>query len=205
MDRNANCAGLIGNRPGNGLANPPGGVGRKLVSAAIFVLVDRPHQARVPLLNEVQEAHPPIAVFLGDRDHQPQVSARELPLDLLVVLILAAHDLAALAQAFGRLLGQDHQVAEFAAQIRPLVARGRIVEHVPQPAADFVHPGQRVFHLPHHRLHAPRAQAQLFDQREHLAPAADEPLSRGGCARRGDVRLFNNLAKVAAVLRLPSD
>ena len=36
-------------------------------------LVDRPHQAEVALLNQVEERQSPIAVALGDRDDQPQV------------------------------------------------------------------------------------------------------------------------------------
>ena len=56
VHRNANRAALIGHGPGDRLANPPRGVGAELEAAAILELVDRPHQAGVAFLNQVQEA-----------------------------------------------------------------------------------------------------------------------------------------------------
>ena len=49
VDRHADRAALVGDGPGDGLANPPGGIGRELVAAGVLELVDRPHQARVAL------------------------------------------------------------------------------------------------------------------------------------------------------------
>ena len=37
-------------------------------------LIDRSHQARVPFLDQVQEAEATVAVFLGDRNDQSQVA-----------------------------------------------------------------------------------------------------------------------------------
>src|SRR5918994_1713294 len=45
----------VGDRAGDRLTNPPGRVGRELVAAAIFELIDRLHQADVAFLDEVQE------------------------------------------------------------------------------------------------------------------------------------------------------
>ena len=90
VDRNANRAGLIGDGPSDRLPNPPGGIGRKLVAAAIFVFIDRPHQARISFLDQVQEAQAAVAIFLGDRHDQPQIAAGKLPLDLLEILELPA-------------------------------------------------------------------------------------------------------------------
>ena len=66
---------MIGDRAGDRLANPPRRVGAELIAAAIFVLIDRAHQAGVSFLDDVQESQAAIAVFLGDRDDQAQVSA----------------------------------------------------------------------------------------------------------------------------------
>ena len=82
VDRDADRAGLVGDRPRDRLANPPRGVRGELEAAAVLVLVDGPHQARVAFLDEVQEAQAAVAVLLGDRDHQPQVAAGELALDV---------------------------------------------------------------------------------------------------------------------------
>ena len=75
VHRNANRAGLVGNRTGDRLANPPRGIRAELVAAAVFVLVNRAHQAGVPFLNQVEERQAAVAIFFGDADHQPQVAA----------------------------------------------------------------------------------------------------------------------------------
>ena len=56
VDRDADRAALVGDRAGDGLANPPGGVGAELEAAAVLELIDRPHQPRVALLDQVEEA-----------------------------------------------------------------------------------------------------------------------------------------------------
>ena len=56
--------------------------------AGVFELIDGPHQARVPLLDQVQEAHSTVAVVLGDRDDQAEVvGAQLLPGGLVLSLM----------------------------------------------------------------------------------------------------------------------
>ena len=55
MHRDADGARLVGDRAGDGLADPPRGVGRELVAAAVFELVHRLHQADVAFLDQVEE------------------------------------------------------------------------------------------------------------------------------------------------------
>ena len=55
---------------------------RELEAAAVLVLVDRPHQAGVAFLDQVEEAQAAVAVLLGDRDHEPQVAAGKFALDV---------------------------------------------------------------------------------------------------------------------------
>ena len=112
VDRDADRAALVGHGPGDRLANPPGGVGAELEAAAILELVDRPHQAGVALLDQVQEAQAAVAVLLGDRDHQPQVAFRQAALGLLVLgvdLLEVGHPV---PQAGGRFLRGAQDVAE---------------------------------------------------------------------------------------------
>ncbi len=85
VHRDADRAALVGHGAGDRLANPPGGVGAELEPAAIFELIDRPHQARVPLLDQVQEAQAAVAVLLGDRNHQAQVAFGQSALGFLVL------------------------------------------------------------------------------------------------------------------------
>jgi hypothetical protein len=73
VHRDADGARLVGDRAGDGLADPPGGVGRELVAAAVFELVHRLHQADVAFLDQVEELQAAVGVLLGDRDHQAQV------------------------------------------------------------------------------------------------------------------------------------
>ena len=93
VHRDADRPGLVGDGPGDRLADPPGGVGAELVAAAVLVLVDGPHQAGVPLLDQVEEGEAAVAVLLGDRDDQPEVAAGELALGLLVLAEPGVHQL----------------------------------------------------------------------------------------------------------------
>ena len=65
VHRDADRAGLVGDRAGDRLADPPRGVRGELVAAAVLVLVDRPHQAGVAFLDEVQELRPRLRYFLA--------------------------------------------------------------------------------------------------------------------------------------------
>ena len=77
MHRNPDRPGLIGDRACDCLPNPPGGVGAELESLVILELLDRPDQAQVPFLDQVEHAHAPAAIFLGDAYDQPQVRLGE--------------------------------------------------------------------------------------------------------------------------------
>src|SRR5579863_7418340 len=83
MDRDTNGPGLVGDGTGDRLADPPGGVGRELVAALVLELVDRLHEADVPLLDEVEELQAAVRVLLGDRDDEAEVSLDELGLRAL--------------------------------------------------------------------------------------------------------------------------
>ena len=91
MHRDADGAGLIGDGAGDGLANPPGGVGRELVAAAVLELVDRLHEADVALLNEVEELQAAVGVLLRDGDDEAQVGFDQLALGLLGVHVALDH------------------------------------------------------------------------------------------------------------------
>ena len=91
VDRDPDRPGLVGNGSRNRLTNPPGGVGAELKPATIFVFVDSTHQARVAFLNQVKERQATVAVLLGDRNHQTQVTARQLTLGFFVLAEPLAH------------------------------------------------------------------------------------------------------------------
>jgi hypothetical protein len=85
VHRDADRAALVGHRAGDRLPDPPGGVGAELEAAAVFELVDRPHQAGIAFLDEVEEGQAAVAILLRDRDDEPEVALRQAPLRLLIL------------------------------------------------------------------------------------------------------------------------
>src|SRR5262245_3907645 len=90
---NANGAGLVSNRAGDGLPDPPCGVGRKLVAAPVLELVDRLHQADVLLLYQIQELQAAVAIFLDDGDYQAKVGFYHFLLGLTDLALALLHGL----------------------------------------------------------------------------------------------------------------
>ena len=91
------------------LPDPPGGIGRELVAAAILELVDRLHQADIAFLDQVEELQAAIVVFLGDRDDEAQVRLHHLLLGLArlaLALLHHVHDLAELTDLEPGLAGE---------------------------------------------------------------------------------------------------
>src|ERR1035437_3435108 len=78
VDRDADGAGLVGDGTRDGLADPPRRVGAELEALLVVELLDRTDQADVALLNQVQEAHAPADVLLGDRHDEPEVGRGQL-------------------------------------------------------------------------------------------------------------------------------
>jgi hypothetical protein len=91
VHRDANGAGLVRDGAGNGLANPPGGIGRELVAAAVFELVHGLHEADVALLNQVEELEAAVGVLFGDGNDEAQVGFDQLALGLLGVHVALDH------------------------------------------------------------------------------------------------------------------
>ena len=86
MHREADVAVLVGDGPGDGLPDPPGGVGGELVALAVVEFLHRPDEAGVALLDEVEQVHVLGVVVLGDGDDQAEVG-----LDHAVLGRLVAH------------------------------------------------------------------------------------------------------------------
>ena len=80
----ANRAALVGDGPADGLANPPGGIGGEAEAAGVFELVHRPHQTRVSLLDQIEEAQAAVAIALGDGDDQAEVAGDQVAAGRLV-------------------------------------------------------------------------------------------------------------------------
>ena len=87
MDREANGAGLVHQRPLHGLANPPGGVGGEAVAQFGIEFFHGADQAQVTLFDQVQESEAAIDVATGDFHHQAQVGLDHVASGFLVALL----------------------------------------------------------------------------------------------------------------------
>ena len=92
MDGDADGAGLVGDGPGDGLTDPPGGISGELKALGEVELLHGLDQAQIALLDQVQKLHAPAHIPLGDGHHQTQVGLGQAllgplaPLDGLVQL-----------------------------------------------------------------------------------------------------------------------
>ncbi len=86
MHGNPYGSGLVGDGPGDGLANPPCGIGGKFKALAVVKLFHRLDQSQIPFLNQIQKKHSAAHITLCDTDHQTQVGFRKTLLGFLVPL-----------------------------------------------------------------------------------------------------------------------
>ena len=83
VHRQADSAGLVAEAPGDGLADPPGGVGGEFEALAPVKFLNGADQAEVAFLNEVEDVEAAAGVALGDGNDESQVGADELHLRLI--------------------------------------------------------------------------------------------------------------------------
>ena len=84
MHRDADGAALVGDGPGDGLAYPPGGVGRELEAPVRLELLRRLHQAEVAFLDQIEEGQAPPGIPLCHRDDEAEVRFAETAAGVLV-------------------------------------------------------------------------------------------------------------------------
>src|SRR5262249_6262561 len=87
VDRDADRAGLVGERAGDRLADPPGRVGRELEALAVVELLRGADEAERALLDQVEEGEPLVAVVLRDRDDEAEVGLDHLLLGVEVTAL----------------------------------------------------------------------------------------------------------------------
>src|SRR5262245_17663867 len=83
VHRDADGPRLVGDGTRDRLTDPPRRVGRELVALPVVELVDRAHEPRVALLDQVEELEPAVRVALRDRDHETDVRLDHLALRLV--------------------------------------------------------------------------------------------------------------------------
>ena len=78
MDGDADRAGLVRDRARRRLADPPRRIRGELIAALVLELLDGLHEARVALLDEIQEREAAVHVLLHDRNDEAQVGLNHL-------------------------------------------------------------------------------------------------------------------------------
>ncbi len=73
MNGQTDSAGLVHDGPLDGLADPPGGIGRETEAALGVKLLDRADKTEVALFDEIQQHQAAVVVTTGDFHHQSQV------------------------------------------------------------------------------------------------------------------------------------
>src|SRR5258705_6974175 len=131
MHGDANGARLVGDRARNRLPDPPRGIGRELVAAAILELIDRLHQPDIAFLNQVEELQAAVGVFLGDRDDEAQVRLHHLLLRLTCLALALLHHLHDLAELADLEPGLAREHLDLMAVLLDLVL---VASHQPFPA-----------------------------------------------------------------------
>ena len=86
MHGHADGACLIGHGAGDGLTDPPRGIGGELEALLPVELLDGSDEAQVAFLNQVEEEHATAGVALGQRHHESQVRLQQVVLGLLAVV-----------------------------------------------------------------------------------------------------------------------
>jgi len=92
VHRDADGARLVCDGQRDRLADPPGGVCRKLVAAPVFEFVSRTHQADVAFLEQIQQVQSAVHGFLSNRNHQPEVGLHQIFLGPLGFLFAVPDD-----------------------------------------------------------------------------------------------------------------
>src|SRR5215510_2501348 len=78
MHGNTDCPSLIGDRTGNGLADPPCGIGAELVAALVFELINGLHETDITFLDQVEELETAVCILLGDTDDETKIRFDQL-------------------------------------------------------------------------------------------------------------------------------
>ena len=133
VDRDSNRTSLIGDRTGDGLANPPGRIRGEFKATAILVLIDSSHQTGVTLLDQIQETHATVAILFGDRYDQTEIATGKLTLDSLIFLVAFAKLFDAPTQGPGTLLCRHDQLPEFPKASLELQGLGSFFSQIGDP------------------------------------------------------------------------
>ena len=179
VDRYADGAGLIGDCAGDGLSDPPGGIGGEFVAASVFVFIDSAHEAGVAFLDEVEEGESAVAIFFGDGDDESEVSAGEIAHGFVVFEVALCDGFDFGGERVWGVLGDVDEFVEFFLEVFAFVAGGGEVAEAVDLFLEFGHAGGDLFEPFHAGLESLRAEAEFFEEGDAASAAFCELLSDG--------------------------
>ncbi len=200
VDGDADGAALVGDGAADGLANPPGGIGGEAEAAGVFELVHRPHQPRVALLDQVQEAQPAVAVAFGDGDDEAEVSGDEVAAGGLVGLAQRGQPRQPPLEPAGRFQRDRHEVAKLLAKFAPPLGRAGRGAAFRQLAHQAAHPLGDLLQGREPGLNPLHPHADLLDQPGRPPPPSGQPFAGGGPLDRDPRALAHGQGEVLHVL-----
>ena len=175
VHRQADGPTRVGNRSCDRLANPPRGVRRKLVTSQVLVLLHRSHQTRIALLDQIQKTQASLAILLGNRNDQSQVSVGQVLLGLLVVHIRNAQATQSLGDRTRRLECQLPELLQLGSSLRqPDTLGPRSTDRRVQLG----HPSRNLLVLLENRAQLLLAKTQLLEQLDHPPSSGLHSLAR---------------------------
>ena len=86
MNWNSNGTSLIRNGTGNSLTNPPSSISTKLIALGVVKLLYSLNQAKIALLNQIQEQHTTTYISLGNTYYQAEIGLSQTLLSLRTIL-----------------------------------------------------------------------------------------------------------------------
>src|SRR5215216_5280175 len=92
VDGDPDRTSLVGYGPGDGLADPPRGVGRELEALAVVELLDGPHQPYVALLDQIEQRDASSSILLRYGDDEPEVGFGEVGFGTPVAALYAPRE-----------------------------------------------------------------------------------------------------------------
>lgn len=184
VDGDADGSGVVGDGAGDGLSDPPCGIGAELVAAFVFVFIDRAHEAGVAFLDDIEEGQAAVAVFLGDGDDEAEVAAGEVAFGLLVF----PEDGADVLDAFGKFVrffeDEGAKAVEFLAHDLDVFIADAfgVLAMDGDGGAEFLHLAADGLEFAHEGDDAPGAKAEFFGEGGHAATAGVEAFAKFGDA-----------------------
>ena len=178
MNRDPDRSGVVRDRTGDRLTDPPCSVSAELITSAVFILINRPHQTGITFLNYIEKAQAAISILLSDRHHQPKISTGKRS---LVIFISGKNYICCVksfVEMFWRLHNQLFQASQFLLYRLDIFFGNIFVHPLRNYLLQLMHFLANTAKFIHHRLNTTGPQAKFLQQSCDLTPVTVHALQR---------------------------